>query len=147
MVAFGDAKLGIVQQFPHDLGLVSDTHGGRGTGCIQQNELGIADRGKQVDSLAMTHLGIEIGACCNGNVAREAVNLFDKRDGAPGMLRDRLRRKPPGQGRDTILIMVDQKIAACHTGFWSCFYRAWKDGWQVVGKKVFDDKEVYGDSR
>jgi phosphoribosyl-AMP cyclohydrolase len=45
---------------------------------------------------------------------------------------------------DTLLIMVEQKVAACHTGFWSCFYRAWKDGWQVVGKRVFDDKEVYG---
>jgi phosphoribosyl-AMP cyclohydrolase len=47
---------------------------------------------------------------------------------------------------DTILIMVDQKVAACHTGFWSCFYRVWKDGWSVVGKKIFDDKEVYGDN-
>ena len=26
---------------------------------------------------------------------------------------------------DAILIMVDQKVAACHTGFWSCFYRVW----------------------
>jgi phosphoribosyl-AMP cyclohydrolase len=47
---------------------------------------------------------------------------------------------------DTILIMVDQKVAACHTGFWSCFYRVWKDGWNIVGKKVFDDKEVYGNN-
>ena len=48
---------------------------------------------------------------------------------------------------DTILIMVDQKVAACHTGFWSCFYRVWKDGWHIVGKKVFDDKEVYRDNK
>lgn len=48
---------------------------------------------------------------------------------------------------DTVLITVDQKVAACHTGFWSCFYRTWKDGWKVVGKKVFDDKEVYGDKK
>lgn len=46
---------------------------------------------------------------------------------------------------DTILITVDQKTAACHTGFWSCFFRAWKDGWKVVGRKVFDEKDVYGD--
>jgi len=46
---------------------------------------------------------------------------------------------------DTILITVDQKVAACHTGFWSCFYRVWDGGWKVVGKKIFDDKEVYGD--
>lgn len=46
---------------------------------------------------------------------------------------------------DTILITVDQKVAACHTGFWSCFYRIWEDGWKIVGKKIFDEKKVYGD--
>lgn len=46
---------------------------------------------------------------------------------------------------DTILLMVNQKVAACHTGFWSCFYRVWDKGWKVVGTKVFDDKQVYGD--
>jgi phosphoribosyl-AMP cyclohydrolase / phosphoribosyl-ATP pyrophosphohydrolase len=48
---------------------------------------------------------------------------------------------------DTILIMIDQKVAACHTGFWSCFYRVWDNGWKVVGKKTFDDKKVYGDTK
>jgi phosphoribosyl-AMP cyclohydrolase len=48
---------------------------------------------------------------------------------------------------DTILITVDQKVAACHTGFWSCFYRIWDGDWKVVGKKVFDDKAVYGVKR
>ena len=45
---------------------------------------------------------------------------------------------------DTVLILVDQKVAACHTGYWSCFYRAWAKGWRVVGKKVFDEGKVYG---
>lgn len=48
---------------------------------------------------------------------------------------------------DTILIMVDQQVAACHTGYWSCFYRVWDNGWKIIGKKVFDDKEVYGDTK
>jgi phosphoribosyl-ATP pyrophosphohydrolase/phosphoribosyl-AMP cyclohydrolase len=48
---------------------------------------------------------------------------------------------------DAILIMVDQKVAACHTGFWSCFYRVWDKGWKVVGKKIFNEKEVYGDTK
>jgi phosphoribosyl-AMP cyclohydrolase len=48
---------------------------------------------------------------------------------------------------DTILIMVNQKMAACHTGFWSCFYRVWDKGWKVFGRKVFDEKEVYGDTK
>jgi phosphoribosyl-AMP cyclohydrolase len=48
---------------------------------------------------------------------------------------------------DTILLIVDQKGAACHTGYLSCFYRAWSDGWKVIGKKVFDEKEVYGEKK
>ena len=47
---------------------------------------------------------------------------------------------------DAILLVVEQKTAACHTGYWSCFYRQWReDGWTEVGEKVFDEKTVYGD--
>ena len=46
---------------------------------------------------------------------------------------------------DTILVMVDQNVAACHTGYWSCFYRTWADGWKITGKKMFDEKKVYTD--
>ncbi len=46
---------------------------------------------------------------------------------------------------DTLLLVVDQKVAACHTGYFSCFHRTWKDGWTVVGTKVFDEKAVYSD--
>ena len=46
---------------------------------------------------------------------------------------------------DTILITVDQNVAACHTGYWSCCYRTWSDGWKVTGKKMFDEKKVYTD--
>ena len=46
---------------------------------------------------------------------------------------------------DTLLLLVDQKVAACHTGYWSCFYRTWENEWKVVGEKVFDEKAVYGD--
>lgn len=48
---------------------------------------------------------------------------------------------------DTILIVVDQKVAACHTGFRSCFYRMWDKGWRVVGEKVFDAQKVYGNTK
>ncbi len=47
---------------------------------------------------------------------------------------------------DTLLIVVDQKVAACHTGYFSCFYRKWEGDWTVVGEKVFDEKAVYGDA-
>ena len=46
---------------------------------------------------------------------------------------------------DTILINVEQNVAACDTGYWSCFYRTWSDGWKVTGKKMFDEKKVYSD--
>jgi phosphoribosyl-AMP cyclohydrolase len=49
---------------------------------------------------------------------------------------------------DAILLVVEQKTAACHTGYWSCFYRRWKgEGWTEVGEKVFDEEAVYGDKR
>jgi phosphoribosyl-AMP cyclohydrolase len=46
---------------------------------------------------------------------------------------------------DTLLLKVDQiGGAACHTGFRSCFHRRiGKEGWKIVGERVFDPKEVY----
>ena len=48
---------------------------------------------------------------------------------------------------DALVIKVDQKIAACHTGYRSCFYRK-LDGeeFKVFQTKVFEEKEVYGDT-
>lgn len=46
---------------------------------------------------------------------------------------------------DTILLKVQQVGgAACHTGYETCFYQCYRDGrFQIVGKPVFDPKEVY----
>jgi phosphoribosyl-AMP cyclohydrolase len=46
---------------------------------------------------------------------------------------------------DTLLVEVIQKGAACHDGYFSCFYRRLDhDGqWQVVAEKVFDPGDVY----
>ena len=49
---------------------------------------------------------------------------------------------------DAILLKVEQVGgAACHEGYESCFFRQW-DGrdFQVVGKRVFDPEQVYGNS-
>ncbi len=48
--------------------------------------------------------------------------------------------------QDTVLLKVQQVGgAACHTGYRSCFYRRRQgEGWQVVGPRIFDPKEVYG---
>ncbi|MCP4715828.1 MAG: phosphoribosyl-AMP cyclohydrolase [Deltaproteobacteria bacterium] len=45
---------------------------------------------------------------------------------------------------DCILVKVKQNVAACHTGYRSCFYRKWEnDALIEVGEKVFDEKDVY----
>lgn len=46
---------------------------------------------------------------------------------------------------DALLVMVEQVVAACHTGHESCFFRALKgQSWQDVDPLVFDPLEVYG---
>jgi len=50
---------------------------------------------------------------------------------------------------DTILLKVEQAGgAACHQGYESCFFRKW-DGkdFQLVGRRVFDPKQVYDDKK
>lgn len=45
---------------------------------------------------------------------------------------------------DCLLLKVEQKVAACHTGFRTCFYRRWRNGsLETVGQKVFDERDVY----
>ena len=47
---------------------------------------------------------------------------------------------------DTLLIKVGQRGAACHSGYYSCFYRRIdrkSARIKVIGKKAFDPKKVY----
>ena len=48
---------------------------------------------------------------------------------------------------DALLLKVEQVGgAACHTGYRSCFYRRIKkDTIELIGERVFDPKEVYGE--
>jgi phosphoribosyl-AMP cyclohydrolase len=48
--------------------------------------------------------------------------------------------------KDTLLIKVEQAGAACHDGYYSCFYREHQplaSDWKVVGRKVFEPEKVY----
>ncbi len=47
---------------------------------------------------------------------------------------------------DALLIKVEQKVAACHAGYRSCFFREVSpdgESAKVVGEKVFDADTVY----
>jgi phosphoribosyl-AMP cyclohydrolase len=45
---------------------------------------------------------------------------------------------------DAFVFKVDQKGGACHTGYYSCFYRRLTEtGWVEEGEKVFDPSKVY----
>ena len=45
---------------------------------------------------------------------------------------------------DAVLIKVEQKVAACHTGYRSCFYRQLQgEDFNVVGEKVFKEEDIY----
>ena len=47
---------------------------------------------------------------------------------------------------DCLLVKVRQRVAACHTGYRSCFYRRRTPdgGVEVLGEKVFDPEKTYG---
>lgn len=46
---------------------------------------------------------------------------------------------------DTILMKVEQKGVACHTGRRSCFYRLLRNGgWEETDPVLVDPKELYG---
>lgn len=45
---------------------------------------------------------------------------------------------------DAVVFKVDQKVAACHMGYRSCFYRKLEgEDFTVVCEKIFDEGAVY----
>ena len=46
----------------------------------------------------------------------------------------------------SLMIKVDQKVAACHMGYFSCYYRRYNPdtgGLEATEPRVFDPEEVY----
>ena len=48
---------------------------------------------------------------------------------------------------NSILVTVEQKVAACHVGYKTCYYRRYdpdSDSLTPVGERIFDPGDVYG---
>ena len=47
---------------------------------------------------------------------------------------------------DAVVMKIEQKGGACHTGYRSCFYRRVEEDGSltVTGEKIFDEDDVYG---
>jgi phosphoribosyl-AMP cyclohydrolase len=48
---------------------------------------------------------------------------------------------------DVLLVKVEQEGAACHEGYYSCFFREYNkeaDNWNTVAQKLFEPEKVYG---
>ena len=48
--------------------------------------------------------------------------------------------------RNSLEIRVEQRVAACHAGYYSCYYRTWDEQqqtWVDAEERVFDPDEVY----
>jgi phosphoribosyl-AMP cyclohydrolase len=48
--------------------------------------------------------------------------------------------------QDVLLVKVEQTGAACHEGYFSCFFREYEKGgkeWKIVGDKLVDPDVVY----
>lgn len=47
---------------------------------------------------------------------------------------------------NSLEIRVDQEVAACFRGYYSCYYRRWngeQQRWEVVDERLFDPDQVY----
>jgi phosphoribosyl-AMP cyclohydrolase len=47
---------------------------------------------------------------------------------------------------DTVIFKVEQTSAACHEGYYSCFFRQYQANganWKIIAEKIFDPKAVY----
>ena len=49
---------------------------------------------------------------------------------------------------DAVLLLVDQRGVACHTGRRSCFFRAWRnDAWTVIAEPQISPQTLYPETR
>lgn len=49
--------------------------------------------------------------------------------------------------KDAVVLKIKQKGAACHKGYYSCFYREIENdgGFKIIKEKIFQPENVYGE--
>jgi len=48
--------------------------------------------------------------------------------------------------KDTVIFKVQQHSAACHEGYYSCFFRQYQPeggDWKIIAQRIFDPESVY----
>jgi phosphoribosyl-AMP cyclohydrolase len=83
------------------------------------------------------------GSACYWSRSRRALWRKGETSGQVQALRE-LRLDCDG---DAVLLLVDQRGVACHTGRRSCFFRAFRDGdWAVIADPQVPPEQLYGDA-
>jgi len=79
------------------------------------------------------------------HVFRRSKGRMMKKGESSGHVQKVHEIRPDCEGK-SLVIMVDQKVAGCHKGYLSCYYRKYNpdtDSFEVTDEKVFDPDDVY----
>jgi phosphoribosyl-AMP cyclohydrolase len=83
------------------------------------------------------------GRACYWSRSRRTLWRKGETSGQVQLLRE-LRLDCDG---DTVLLLVDQRGVACHTGRRNCFFRAWRDGeWAIIAEPQIPPETLYSEA-